>query len=440
MNSFDPVEYFKQFPLFGSDEGFKPGLKRIGRLLEGLDYDEEGLNYIHVAGSNGKGSTVAMLESIYLQAGYSVGRYTSPHIEEFEERIRVDGDNISPDKLSELAAEIDDLVQKPGFWKDTGRPTFFEVVTAAALTHFSREKPDIAVLETGLGGRLDATNIIESPVACVITNVTLEHTEYLGDTLSEIAAEKAGIIKNEARVICGENREEPADVIKNKALSEGSSVFFSREYFDLDEWEEKVHSQKFTLSREGDKIPVELKLLGEHQVYNAMTATTVASVLSDKFFLSSDDISRGLNQVSWPGRLEVIRRNPPVILDGSHTKAGMKFLREYLNRNQDRYDKITFILAVLEGKDLEDMIEELKSVECEVEIVLTSGSTERALHPAEIADRIKEGLIVRNSGELLNAFRDSLDNQTERELICVTGSLYNVLEIKKALGNSKIAL
>ena len=350
MEKFDPVSFFNSFPLFGSEDGFKPGLGRVKFLLEELNYSENNLNFIHVAGSNGKGSTIAMLESIYMKAGFSVGRYISPHLEEFEERITLNGRNISRKELKELALKIRGILADGNNAQKKIEPTFFEVVTAAALFYFSKKEPDIVLLETGLGGRYDATNVIKHPRACVITSIDLEHTDYLGDTLAEIAAEKAGIIKPGSTAICGEKKKEPCEKIAEITSEAGVPLFFSGEYFEVKDWEEKKSGQIFTLQRRENKYKIKLNLLGEHQLKNAATACTTVDVLDNSFSVSPRDIREGLAEVVWPGRLEIVREKPPFLVDGSHTPAGMKYLREYLNREFRDIEVFYIVLAVLQGK------------------------------------------------------------------------------------------
>ncbi len=440
MESIDPIKYFNSFPLFGSDEGFKPGLKRTKRLLSLADFSWEDLNFIHVAGSNGKGSTIAMLENIYQESDYSVGRYISPHIEEFNERIRINGRNIFQEELQDLVKILKPIISEESNWKDVGTPTFFEVLTAGALLFFSHKKPDLAILETGLGGRLDATNVISSPVASIITSIDFEHTEYLGNTLEEIAREKAGIIKQDSMVICGEEKKEPVQEIVKKAAEEKAPVYFSGEYYGVEDWSETKDRQDFKLLRESRQLSIRLKLLGEHQLKNAVTACTAVDVLHHMFPVSEEEITRGLSKVAWPGRLEIVKSNPPLIIDGSHTPAGIKFLREFLNRNFANYEHGTIILSVLRDKKLEKIVEELQQLEFDSEIILTSGESSRALDPSQAPDDLKSQINIAESQDLILTIKRALRNQKEDEFLCATGSLHSVLEIKEAFSSNKIRL
>lgn len=440
MKSSDPVSYFNSFPLFGSEDGFKPGLNRAKKLLDLANFSEEDLNFIHVAGSNGKGSTIVMLENIYQEAGYSVGRYISPHIEEFNERIRINGRNITRAELQNLAEILKPIIDEENNWSEVGSPTFFEVLTAAALLFFSQKKPEIAILETGLGGRLDATNVISSPLASIITSIDLEHTEYLGETLGEIAREKAGIIKQNSLVICGEEKAEPVREIVSKAAKEKAPVYFAGEYYGVKDWEETMDRQDFKLLRQNEELSIELKLLGEHQLKNAVTACTAVDVLQPFFSVARDDITRGLSQVSWPGRLEIVRGDPPFIIDGSHTPAGIKFLREFLNRNFRKYDKGTIILSVLRDKKLEEIVEELQKLDFNYEIILTSGRSSRALNPSDAPEKLQEQIQISDSKDLILTIKEALNNQGKDEFLCATGSLHSVLDIKEAFASNKIRL
>ncbi len=440
MNSQDPVKYFNSFPLFGSEDGFKPGLKRTSKLLNLAGFEGDNLNFIHVAGSNGKGSTIAMLEHIYQEAGYAVGRYISPHIEEFNERIRIQGRNISRAELQNIVEVLQPIIADESNWSEVGSPTFFEVLTAAALLFFADKQPDITILETGLGGRLDATNVIPPPVASIITSIDFEHTEYLGETLSEIAREKAGIIKQGSLVISGEEKSGPAREIIKKAAEVKAPVYFSQQYYDVSNWKESQDSQIFKLERGTKTIDIELKLLGEHQLKNAVTACTVVDVLQEMFPVSHSEISRGLSRVFWPGRLEIARTEPPFIIDGSHTPAGIKFLCEFLNRNFGQYKQGKIILSVLRDKKLEEIIAELRKLEFETEIVLTFGQSARALNPSEISQKLKAEVTIHADQDLISTIKDILAAQEEDQFICATGSLHSVLEIKEAISSKKIKL
>ncbi|SDL95417.1 bifunctional folylpolyglutamate synthase/dihydrofolate synthase [Halarsenatibacter silvermanii] len=440
MRPADPIEYFNSFPLFGQEEGFKPGLERVELLLRELDYNYRSVNYIHVAGSNGKGSTIAMLESIYLSSGYSVGRFISPHIEDFEERIRFDGENISSSELSLLAEKIDEVVSCERFWKDIGRPTFFEVLTAAALLHFSYKQPDIAILETGLGGRLDATNVIKSPLACVITNIDYEHTEHLGETLQEIAAEKAGIIKPGAVVITGESKKGALDTITEKSSKEGAPLFLSEDYFEISNWQENLNHQKFDLIRGGDSYSFELELMGKYQLKNASVACTTVKALDFVFPVTADEMEEGLREVSWPGRLEVLRSDPPLIVDGSHTPAGIRFLKGFINRNFSSLEQATIILSVLQDKRIMEMLEVIRNIDINLKIVMTSSSSQRALQAEDFIEKPYDKLTVSEHESLIETIEEHLKQQGNHELVCITGSLYSVLEIKNAFRKNLIQI
>ncbi len=441
----DPVQYLNSLPMFGSGEGFKPGLERVARLLDSTNYKEDNLKFIHVAGSNGKGSVIAMLDSIFSRAGFSVGRYISPHIIDFSERIKWAGKFISREELKSLVAEIRPLVEQQALWRDIGSPTFFEVVTAAALLYFSRKEPDLVLLETGLGGRLDATNVISSPVAAVITTIALEHTRYLGNTLAKIAREKAGIIKPDSLVITGEKKQEPLRVIEEVARDNRARIYYSSQFFQVNLREQSLGGQSFEfVSGTAESHFAELAdiycsrklflpLNGRYQLENARLACAITALLQEKFPVSDRAVAAGLAATSWPGRLEVVRSSPPVIIDGSHTPAGIKYLVEFLQDNFSRDKRITIILAVLRDKDLNKIIDVLDFRREKLKIILTSSKASRAFHPRDKAQNWSEKVTLKPDAYLWQLTKESLENQQEDEVLCLTGSLYNLLEIRNDL-------
>ncbi len=441
----DPVQYFNSLPMFGSGEGFKPGLERVARLLESTNFSDNNLEFIHVAGSNGKGSVIAMLEAIFSRAGFSVGRYISPHIIDFSERIKCSGSFITREELSSLAAELKQLVERQELWQDIGNPTFFEVVTAAALLYFSREEPDLVLLETGLGGRLDATNIITSPAAAVITTVDLEHTRYLGSTLAEIAREKAGIIKPDSLVITGEDKQEPRRVIEEVARNNRARLYNSSQFFQFKLLQQDLAGQNFQFLS-GTAAPpfaeqtdlycsreLFLPLNGRYQLENARLACAVTALLQNKFPVNGQAVAAGLAATSWPGRLEVVRSSPPVIIDGSHTPTGMEYLVQFLQDHFSRKERITIILAVMRDKDLNKIIDILDFRQDNLQIILTSSKASRAFHPEKKTGNWRERVFLKSEISLWQLVRESLENQQEDEVICLTGSLYNLLEIRNDL-------
>lgn len=429
MNS--AIDFINSLPMFGSDEGFKPGLDRVRKLIKLLDIDLEALNFIHVAGSNGKGSTIAMLNSIYEQSGYSVGKYISPHVRKFNERIQINGQDIKENELNKLTRIIKPLYENETYWQDIGKPTFFEIVTVLALYYFYLENPDIILLETGLGGRYDATNVIPAPLLSIITTIDLEHTEYLGDTISLIAKEKAGIIKEGSMVVTGETKKEALDVIKAKAASVGADFYKSKNFFNLSRIKENLREQKFKLSINHSIYEMTMPLKGRYQLANAEVALAAIKLLQAVFPVNIESIKKGFTKVNWPGRLEVINEDPPVILDGSHTAEGVKTLVDFLKDNFNSNYKFIIILAVLKDKDIETIIDNLLFSE-NVELIFTENNSFRALKIKDLNINLKSR-IKKSKQKLFETVEEQLKNQSSNEVISITGSLSSVIELRDYL-------
>ena len=321
-------------------------------LLEELGNPHKGLKYVHIAGTNGKGSTSAYVSSILRAAGYRTGLYTSPYIQQFNERIQVDGVQISDEELAEITTEIAEATKRV-LARGLRHPTVFELITALGFIYFKRRACDIVVLEVGLGGRLDATNVIESPEVAVITNIGYDHMDVLGDTLELIAGEKAGIIKSNCRVVLYSQAKGVEEVIASVCGEKGASLTYA------DTSLAKVRS----VSLEGiefdykEYLGLKSSLLGLYQVKNAVTAIVTAEELIKKgYAISEQNIRDGLAGAHWPGRLELLRRNPAVIVDGAHNPQGAAALLESLDALFPGR-KINFIVGVLADKDYSSTIE-----------------------------------------------------------------------------------
>ncbi|MBW8381804.1 MAG: bifunctional folylpolyglutamate synthase/dihydrofolate synthase, partial [Youngiibacter sp.] len=353
MDNIEALQYIKDSLKFGSILG----LDRIERLLERMDNPHRKLKYVHVAGTNGKGSTVAFISSILMAAGYRVGTYTSPSIERFNERIRVNGEDIENEALASIITDIkghiDDMVSK-----GEENPTEFEITTALAFQYFLDKECDIVVLEVGLGGRLDSTNVIESPEVCVITTIDFDHMEILGNTLPLIASEKAGIIKAGSDVILYPQSEEAEDVILSKADSLVARVR-KADFDSIHILSSDVFSQTFNYK---GMQALTIRLAGLHQTRNATVAIEAALLLSEKgWAIDEYAIRRGLDSARWPGRFELLCEEPIFIADGAHNSQGVAMLRKNLEQLfPDR--KITFIMGVLADKDYAEMVSEIAPI------------------------------------------------------------------------------
>ncbi|MCK8827872.1 bifunctional folylpolyglutamate synthase/dihydrofolate synthase [Natroniella acetigena] len=420
----DEMDYLESLDKYD----IKPGLERIELLLEYLGNPHDELNVIHIAGTNGKGSTSAILTSIYKEAGYKVGTYNSPEIVEFNERMRINGVNISDRDLKEAIQKIKPVVSKVA--QELERPSFFEVVTAVAIDYFAQQELDLTILEVGLGGRLDATNIVSSLVS-VITNVSLDHTEFLGDTIEEIAFEKGGIIKEGQQVITATNDQEVLTVLQKICVENDSKLINVLQEYDWEQKEGTLAYQNFDL--EGptrDYLDLKLSLLGEHQIINTATAMGVIEALAEDYPVDSEAIQAGVSQVKWPGRLEVINSGPVIILDGAHNEAGASKLK--LAIEDLEFDNLILVLSILGDKDLGAMIEQIAPLATKV--ILTKNKNKRV---AEINIMKKEVTKYNSNVEVKKDLVEVLDDiavqATAEDIILISGSLYTVAEARKII-------
>lgn len=344
-------------------KGIVPGLLAMNNLLEVLGHPEEALRVVHIAGTNGKGSILAFLSSVLQEAGYKTGRYTSPAISCYEERFQINGSNIKKDQLRRYFSIIEKAVSQLEKEKKA-TPTLFEAETAIAFLYFKEEKTDFALIETGMGGLLDATNAVKHPALTVIASISYDHMAYLGDTLTEIAKQKAGIIKPGVPVIVSENPEEALSVIKEMADRSRSS------YRQIMEGEYRVLTEGFDGSSflwKGTEYHILLP--GRHQIANAVTALCAAKHLLSEMpqndrgdfsreetaLLQKDAMLQGLRKTRWPGRLELIKSAPLIFRDGAHNPDGARKLADFLQKHFTNR-RILYIMGVLKDKDYERML------------------------------------------------------------------------------------
>jgi dihydrofolate synthase/folylpolyglutamate synthase len=404
--------------------GVKLGLENIKALLDLMDNPHKKLKYVHVAGTNGKGSTVAFISSILIESGYRVGIYTSPYIQRFTERIRVNNDEISKQDLARIASFVKEKVEVM-VSMGLNHPTEFEIVTAIAFQYFFEKNCDIVVLEVGLGGRFDSTNVIDNPLVSVITTISYDHKDILGDTLCKIAFEKAGIIKNGSDVVLypqGRDSERVFEEVCRERNAKLHKVSF-----------ETVKILGFSIDRQefDYKLLKSLKigLLGEHQIKNAVTAIETVSILSEKGYdISEDSIKKGLIRAKWPGRLEVLCKKPVLIIDGAHNFEGVqalvKFLKEYFPQK-----KIVFIIGILKDKDYVSIIEEV--VPLAEHIIAVTPQNKRALPSAELSEIIKHYCNNISASDTIEvAVKKSIEITPEDGLICAFGSLYYIGDVR----------
>ena len=419
--------------------GWRLGLETVERLLALLDNPQTRVPSIHIGGTNGKGSTTAMLGAILQAAGYPTGLYTSPHLLDFTERIRVNGASIGATEVTRLTAQLKDLCSAhfahqpiPNPPSDRlPHPTFFELTTAMAFLHFARQGVKAAVIEVGLGGRFDATNVIIPQVA-VVTNVSLEHQEYLGQTLPEIATEKAGIIKGSVPVVTA-TQGESYEVIRRTAEDRGAPLVNIHEAYAYTVRESGLAGQTLDLTGPGRRYEaLRISLAGRHQAENAVTAVAAAEVLeSQGFHLGEAAIRRGLTQARWPGRLQIVSDRPRIILDGAHNPAGAQALAAFLMEHRSALNRLIMVFGVLKDKNWEAMLAPLGPLADQM--ILTHPPADRGADPHELlmADRYCSKVeIMADPGEGLALARSGA---RPKDTILVTGSLYTVAAALRAL-------
>ncbi len=417
MNIQEAMDFIHQTQYKGS----KLGLSNIQTLMELLGNPQDKLKYIHVAGTNGKGSTSAMLSSILVEEGYNTGLFTSPYINEFNERIQVNGKNIPNEFLIKGVEKL-----KSAFDKMENKPTEFEIVTALGFLYFHEMNCDIVVLEVGLGGRLDSTNIIKNPEIAVITAIGIDHTKELGEDIKKIAWEKAGIIKEHSDVILYEQDEIITDVIKEVCKEKSSKLYISEP--------NEINLKDFTLENQvfdyKDLKGVKLGLLGEHQLKNVAVVLKTIEVLKSKGWkISSENLMTGLEKVKWPARFEVINRKPIFIVDGAHNPQGVETLAKNIE-NYFKNKKITFITGVMQDKEYEKMYDLIASFA--KKFVVVKPENPRAFDYHELGeflkDRYKVEIIEGENVQL--GIKKSLESSKEEDVIIAFGSLYMAGEIR----------
>ncbi len=411
MNYEQALEYIHSVEWMGS----RPGLSRTEELLSKLGNPEKGVKFVHVAGTNGKGSTCNMLSSILREAGYKVGLYTSPYIVRFNERMQINGCPISDEELAELVSAV-----KPVADGMEDKPTEFELITAVAFLYFKRNNCDVVVLEVGMGGRLDSTNVIESPVVSVITGIALDHTSILGNTVEEIAFEKAGIIKKGCPVVYGGRDETAYRVIFEKS-KEMCSPITKVDHSKIDILKTDINGTTFDY---GDEKCIELSLCGSYQPENASTVLETVRVLNRSGFDVSDKSLRlGLKKARWRARFEVLSTEPPVIFDGSHNIQGVIAATESI-KNFFGNRKVAILMGVLADKDYKDMARIVSSATNRV-FAITPNSP-RALNSKDLAETFNQIGVVAEGYDTVSDGVDAAYEyaKTQNVPLVMLGSLY----------------
>ena len=407
-------------------KGSIPGLSRTRELLRRLGDPQKTLKFIHIAGTNGKGSTAAMLDSILRAAGYRSGLYTSPFITCFNERMQVNGEMIADEELAEITEQV-----KPHAEAMADHPTEFELVTAIAMVYFARHACDIVVLEVGMGGELDSTNVIDTPEAAVICNIGYDHMEVLGDTLEKIAQAKAGIIKGGDAIIyrCADSVEA---VFADRCKATGATLH-KADFDSLHLIRSSFEGQVFDC---GARKALELPLLGQHQLKNAAVVLATVDVLTKKGWnISEQQLRAGLKAVTWPGRFELLRKDPVFIVDGGHNpqciEALAKNIADYLPGRE-----ITALTGVMADKDYADMYRIVAPYISR--FVTVTPDNPRALPAEKLAEALaRYGKPVTACADVKEGVRTAIAQTAPAGAIVAFGSLYMVGDIRSAARNGK---
>lgn len=407
--------------------GIKPGLSRMEMMMEKLNHPEKQIKTVHIGGTNGKGSTVTYLRNILQQAGLTVGTFTSPYIEQFNERISVNGNPISDEEILALANKLYPIVEEMDKM-EIGGPTEFEIITAMSFYYFAyMNKMDIVIYEVGLGGRYDSTNII-SPLLSIITSIGLDHMAILGDTYAQIAFEKAGIIKKEIPIIAAVKQQDALNVIVKQANEMGAPIYIMDNDFTIDDYAKRSSLESFSIKAPFyNGVNLQITMFGRHQVENASLAVIGAELLRDTYVSINDkSIRKGLLLSKWPGRFEIISENPLVVVDGAHNEEGIQALVDVLdNRYNDKKKKIIF--AALSDKKTDKMINKLDQVATTITFV--TFDFPRAADSSTLYEESNHPLKEQN-GDWRKAILHHLEESKPDEMLLITGSLYFISEVK----------
>lgn len=426
MNYNEAMDYIHNTAKFGMNFG----LERTEKILEFLGDPHKNLKCIHVAGTNGKGSTTSMITSVLKESGYKVGMYTSPFLEEFEERIQINLENIPKEDLASAVTVVKEAVDKVielGYES----PTEFEIITCAMFYYFNLKEVEFAVVEVGLGGRLDSTNVLK-PFLTVIASISLDHMNILGNSILEIASEKAGVIKG-GKVVCYPQVEEVLQLIEERCkVTESELILVNQASVKLINAKGDNFTQQLEININNDILNINLPLLGSHQLLNCTLAVNAIYALKDLGVnISKECLLRGIAKVKWKGRMEVLNTSPLVVIDGAHNVDGIKKLKDSVN-TYFNYKKIVLVIGMLGDKEVNRMVEEICTLASTV--VVTEPHSYRAQNPVKLYEIIREkGIpcdIIENYEE---AYKKALSLCGQKDLILITGSLYMIGDMRKVI-------
>jgi len=399
-------------------------LRRMAELLQRVGNPHLTSPAIHLAGTKGKGSTAAMIASALSAAGYRTGLYTSPHLHTFRERFTIDGEMIAEEEFSALTERLQPEIDEVNRRHNYGELTTFEILTALAFAFFREQRVDFQVLEVGLGGRLDATNVV-TPRLSVITSISLDHAAVLGDSLAKIAREKAGIIKPGALVVSAPQPSEAEVVIEEVCRHNGAGLIAVGRGVTWKKLTSDLAGQSFEVKGKAGSYQLTIPLLGGHQLENAATAVAALEALG----IGHDDIARGLAQVRWPGRLEVLRREPLFLVDGAHNADSARRLREAIGEYLS-FDRLILIAGASSDKDIAGIVGELAPLSSL--IIVTRSRHPRALAPALLLDELeRQGAKGEMAESVSSAVERALAIAKPGDLICATGSLFVAAEARE---------
>jgi dihydrofolate synthase/folylpolyglutamate synthase len=432
MNYNQAQDYLSSFVNYEQIPGIsyaEPGysLRHVEELLDRIGNPQLAARTVHIAGTKGKGSVAAMIAQVLSSSGYKTGLYTSPHFHSLRERIGIDGNLISEAEFAATMAEVKPFVESMKQDTTFRQLTYFEVLTALAFAYFQKKHVDSQVLEVGLGGRLDATNVVANPAVCVITSISLDHTQILGKSLEEIAREKAGIIKSGCWVVTSPQPDEAASVIadicrdrKARVVQVGKDVTWHKIGGDL-------HHQSLVIEGGTGKYEVTIPLLGDFQLENASTSVAALEVLAlEGFDISAANIAQGLAQVKWPGRFQILQQHPTVLVDGAHNVASIRRLVSNI-KAYFAHKRILLVFGTSCDKDIPGIINELVFIS--PQIIVTRASHSRAAPLSTlVAEFTKRGIKPEVRDTVTEAISRAASLASETDVICVTGSLFVVAE------------
>jgi dihydrofolate synthase/folylpolyglutamate synthase len=431
LNYSQAEEYLNSFVNYEQIPGIsyaQPGysLRHVEELLNRMGNPQLAARTIHITGTKGKGSVAAMIAQVLSGSGYKTGLYTSPHLHNLRERISVDGTLISEAEFAAAMAKIKPFVESMKQDSAFRQLTYFEALTALTFAYFKKKQVDVQVLEVGLGGRLDATNVVK-PVVCIITPVSLDHTQILGNRLEEIAREKAGIIKHGCWVVLSPQPEEAASIINDICRENEAKVVQVSKDVTWHKISGDLHHQSLAIEGRTSKYQVSIPLLGDYQLENTAAAVAALEILaSEGFAISSADITRGLARVIWPGRFHVLQQNPTVLVDGAHNVASMKGLVSNI-KSYFAHKRMFLVFGTSCDKDIPGIINELVALSPQVIVTQTAHSRAAPLSTLA-AEFSKRGIEPEMRETISEAISRALSLAGRDDIICVTGSLFVVAE------------